>query len=74
MPADRTQSRTPPRRRTFPSRRELRQGSFSRTLALPAGVTEDDITASYEQGILEILVPMPQPPQPEGRKIAVPTK
>lgn len=55
-------------------RRELRRGSFSRTLALPADVTEDDVTASYKQGILEIRVPMPQPPQAEAKRIAITTE
>lgn len=42
-------------------RRELRYGTFARALALPAGVTENDITASYKDGILEIRVPAPEP-------------
>jgi HSP20 family protein len=52
-------------------RRELKRGSFSRTLALPEGVTGDDITASYRQGILEIRVPMPQPAAPEPTKVPI---
>lgn len=50
-------------------RRELRYGSFARSLPLPEGVTEDDVTASYKDGILEIRVPAPQP-EP-GKKIPV---
>lgn len=50
-------------------RRELHHGSFSRSLPLPEGVTEADVTASYKDGILEIRVPAPQP-EP-GKKIAV---
>jgi HSP20 family protein len=42
-------------------RREMRYGSFSRTLSLPEGVAEADITASYKDGILEIRVPAPAP-------------
>jgi HSP20 family protein len=41
-------------------RREIRYGSFSRTLPLPAGVKESDITATYNNGILEIRVPTPK--------------
>ena len=41
--------------------RELRYGSFTRTLPLPEGVSEADIKASYKDGILEIRVPAPQP-------------
>jgi HSP20 family protein len=39
-------------------RSEFRYGSFSRTLQLPAGAKSDDIEASYEDGILEVRVPV----------------
>lgn len=42
-------------------RRELRVGSFARTLPLPEGVSEADIEADYKDGILEIRVPVPEP-------------
>lgn len=54
-------------------RQELRQGTFSRSLPLPKGVTEADITASYKQGILEIRVPMPKVTEPETTKVPVET-
>ncbi len=38
-------------------RSELRYGAFTRTIALPSGVKEEDITATYKDGILEIRVP-----------------
>lgn len=41
-------------------RRELRYGSFSRTLPLPPGVKESDVTASYKDGILEVRIPTPK--------------
>jgi HSP20 family protein len=41
-------------------RQELRYGSLSRTLLLPEGVTESDITATYKGGILEIRIPAPK--------------
>jgi HSP20 family protein len=41
-------------------RRELRYGSFSRTVPLPEGVSESDISASYTDGILEIRVALPE--------------
>jgi HSP20 family protein len=50
-------------------RRELRYGSLSRTLPLPEGVTESDITATYKAGMLEIRVP--EPKQAEAKKIAI---
>ena len=49
--------------------RELRYGSFSRTLALPEGVSEADITADYTDGILEIRVPAPE--APPAKKIPI---
>ncbi len=42
-------------------RQELRYGSFTRTLPLPEGVSESDVTASYKDGILEIRIPAPVP-------------
>jgi HSP20 family protein len=45
-------------------REELSLGSFTRTLPLPEGVTESDITASYKDGILEIRIPAPEPERP----------
>jgi HSP20 family protein len=42
-------------------RHELRHGSFSRMLPLPEGVAESDVTATYEDGILEIRVPAREP-------------
>ena len=40
-------------------RSEFRYGSFVRNVPLPQGVKEDDITASYKDGVLEIRTPMP---------------
>jgi HSP20 family protein len=48
---------------------ERRFGSFSRTVGLPQGVTEDGIRADYRNGVLEIHVPKPQAPKP--RRIQV---
>ncbi len=39
-------------------RSEFRYGSFERSLPLPTGTKEDDVKASYADGILEIRVPM----------------
>lgn len=51
-------------------RHEIRRGSFSRTLPLPEGVTESDITATYTNGILEIRIPAPKPEPPKRIPIA----
>jgi len=39
-------------------RSEFRYGSFSRSLTLPAGATEDDVKATFADGILEVRVPV----------------
>jgi HSP20 family protein len=39
-------------------RSEIRYGSFSRILPLPANAKEDDIKASYKDGILEVRAPI----------------
>jgi HSP20 family protein len=55
-------------------RRELRYGRFARRLALPAGVADSDISASYRGGILEIRIPVPeQPVAAAPTKIAIAT-
>jgi HSP20 family protein len=48
---------------------ERRFGSFTRTVGLPQGVTEDAIRADYNSGVLEIHVPKPEQPKP--RRIQV---
>ena len=50
-------------------RRELRYGSLSRSLPLPAGVTEADIAATYKDGVLEIRIP--EPKHEPAKKIAI---
>lgn len=37
---------------------ELRYGSFTRAVRLPAGTTADDVEATYNDGILEVRVPV----------------
>jgi HSP20 family protein len=50
---------------------ERRYGSFTRTVGLPQGVSEDEIRATYEHGVLEIRVPKPEQPKPKRIEIAV---
>jgi HSP20 family protein len=49
---------------------EFRYGAFTRSIALPAGVTEQDVTADYTDGILEVRLPIDRG-QAEARKIPV---
>lgn len=39
-------------------RSEFRYGSFTRRVPLPRGATDDDVKASYRDGILEVSVPV----------------
>jgi HSP20 family protein len=48
---------------------ERRFGSFSRSVTLPAGVTENDIAANYNDGVLEIRVPKPEEQKPKRIQI-----
>jgi HSP20 family protein len=53
-------------------RSEFRYGSFVRRLALPDGVQQEDITASYKDGVLEVRTPVPTAAQqPPARKIEI---
>jgi HSP20 family protein len=44
---------------------EFSYGSFSRTVPLPAGADEDDISATYDRGILIVSVPLVDATQTE---------
>jgi HSP20 family protein len=46
---------------------ERRYGTFARAVGLPQGVDQDNISARYENGVLEIRVPKPEEQKP--RKI-----
>ena len=50
-------------------RYERRFGSFSRTIGLPQGVTEDQIKAEYRDGVLEIHVAKPEQAKPRRIQI-----
>jgi HSP20 family protein len=39
-------------------RSEFRYGSYVRSVPLPVGATEDDVKASYKDGILEVRIPV----------------
>jgi HSP20 family protein len=48
---------------------ERRFGTFSRSVSLPAGVSESDIQADYTNGVLEIRVPKPEEQKPKRIQI-----
>jgi HSP20 family protein len=50
-------------------RYERRFGSFSRTVGLPQGVSEDSIRADYRNGVLEVHVTKSEQPKPRRIQI-----
>jgi HSP20 family protein len=53
-------------------RSEFRYGSLSRSVSLPPGSREEDVTATYKDGVLEVRAPAPeQAPAAEKRKIRI---
>jgi HSP20 family protein len=52
-------------------RSEFHYGSFVRSIALPTGVDEAQIVASYRDGVLEVRVPMGEPIEPAKVKIPI---
>jgi len=50
---------------------ERRYGTFTRSVGLPQGVSEDSITASYTDGVLEIHVPKPEQAKPKKIEIGL---
>lgn len=53
-------------------RAERRYGSYRRTIGLPTGVSEGDISARYENGVLEVHVRKPEPTKPRRIQIETP--
>ncbi len=50
--------------------RERRQGSFKRCFSLE-GINQNEITASYKNGVLEVLLPKEKKVEPEVKKIEI---
>jgi HSP20 family protein len=50
-------------------RYERRFGTFSRTVGVPQGASDADVSATYENGVLEVHVKKPEQPKP--RKIQI---
>jgi HSP20 family protein len=48
---------------------ERRYGTFSRSVGLPKGISEEAIEADYRSGVLEIRVPKPEQPKPRRIEI-----
>ena len=49
---------------------ERRYGTFARAVGLPQGVDQDQISARYDNGVLEIRVPKPEEQKPKRIKLS----
>jgi HSP20 family protein len=52
-------------------RSEFRYGSFMRDIPLPRGCKEEDVTASYRDGVLEVRVPVPEQVETAKKKVPI---
>lgn len=52
-------------------RKEIRSGSFHRQVALPTSVSGDKAKATYEKGILKIVIPKEERAKPKTVKVEV---
>lgn len=52
-------------------RSEFHYGSFERAIRLPEGATEADVKANYQDGILEVRVPIAKPVTPGTTRIPI---
>jgi HSP20 family protein len=50
---------------------EFKYGSMTRSISLPDGTDADNITATYDKGILEVTVPVPRQSTKGARQISV---
>ncbi|ALV31228.1 Hsp20/alpha crystallin family protein [Streptomyces sp. CdTB01] len=50
---------------------EFRYGSFARAVRLPRGAKEDEITAEYKDGILDVTVPLTAVEKPPVTRIDI---
>jgi HSP20 family protein len=50
-------------------RSERRYGTFTRTFGVPQGVSDSDVTADYNNGVLEVHVKKPEQPKPRRIEI-----
>lgn len=50
---------------------EKRSRTFSKTISLPCRVLTEDVTATFKDEILQIILPKCQPKQPRGIKIDI---
>ena len=52
-------------------RSEFRYGSFTRSVTLPSGADQENVAASYRDGILEVRTPIKEAAKAEPKRIAI---
>jgi len=52
-------------------RSEFRYGRFTRNFVLPTGVDETSVKATYTDGVLEVRVPVGEPPKESVQRVPV---
>lgn len=52
-------------------RSEFHYGSFFRSVPLPEGVMDQDIKATYKDGVLEVTAPVPEVREAPSQKIQI---
>ena len=55
-------------------RYERRFGSFTRTVGIPKSVTENGVSAEYQDGVLKVTVAKPEEPKPRRIEIGTGSK
>lgn len=55
-------------------RREIKQGSFDRAVRLPVAVEEDAVEATYDKGVLEIVMPKAKHKQLAAKNVKIKIK
>jgi HSP20 family protein len=55
-------------------RREIRRGSFERSVSLPVPVRKDKVDAVYDKGVLKIVMPKTEKKPSQAKKIKIKTK
>lgn len=51
--------------------REISHGRFERSFKLPEGVKQEDVKASFKNGVLELSIPVPESEKPQQVRIEV---
>jgi HSP20 family protein len=50
---------------------EFRYGSFTRSVTLPTGADQENVAASYRDGILEVRTPIKEATKAEPKRVAI---